>query len=210
MQKLTRLAFVLSTLVFAGTGVANVEGASPAQELRFETIFATKPHDPATYIVLGSGYLRALSTRTEKEFIKHWLEIHPHATVTPISTCNPMRPDRPPARFVYVWIEDGAESLNVSLIEEGIFSGGVMLDMVESQQRTMESMRDPTLTAVRKQLEAELAAQPEADRVKRLISDADYADRRKRIEAAEHKARDKKKGIWSDAMKEERQAEGIE
>jgi endonuclease YncB( thermonuclease family) len=113
-------------------------------------------------------------------------------------------------RHVYVWIEDGAESLNVALVEEGIFAGGVMLDMVESQRRLLEAMRDPKLAGNREQLEKEIAAQPESDRVKRLITDADYADRRKRIEAAEAKARDGKKGIWSDAMKEERQSEGFE
>ena len=85
-----------------------------------------------------------------------------------------------------------------------------MLDMVESQQRILEEMRDPRLASTREQIEKEIAAQSESDRVKRLISDADYAERRKRIEAAEAKARDGKKGIWSDAMKEERQSEGLE
>jgi endonuclease YncB( thermonuclease family) len=156
------------------------------------------------------GYLRTLSAHSENEFINHWLEVHPHATATPIPTCNAARAGTPPKRVVYVWLEDGAESLNVALVEEGIFAGGVMLDMVESQHRLLEEMREPKLAGARKQIEKEIAAQSESDRVKRLITDADYADRRKRIEAAEAKARNGEKGIWSDAMKEERQSEGFE
>jgi endonuclease YncB( thermonuclease family) len=37
-----------------------------------------------------------------------------------------------------------------------------------------------------------------------------YAERIKRIVAAENEAREYKKGIWSDEMKEEREAEGWE
>jgi hypothetical protein len=193
--------------------VAHAQDVFPAQELKFEAKmprFASKAGNPATYVLLGNGYLRTLSARNENEFINHWLAVHPHATATPISTCNAARAGIPPKRIVYVWIEDGAESLNVALVEEGIFAGGVMLDMVESQLRLLEEVRDPKLADTRAQIEKEIAAQSVSDRVKRLISDADYAERRKRIEAAEAKARDGKKGIWSDAMKEERQAEGFE
>lgn len=214
MRMLTRLVFAFSSLLLIGPSVAYAQGVLSVQELKFDAkmaIFASRASNPgSTYVLLGSGYLRTLSARNENEFIKHWLEIHPHATATPISTCNGARVGTPPKRIVYVWIEDGAESLNVALIEEGIFPGGVMLDMVESQHRLLEEMRDPKLASTREQIEKEIAAQPESDRVKRLISDADYAERRKRIEAAEAKARDGKKGIWSDAMKEERQAEEIE
>jgi hypothetical protein len=213
MRMHTWLAFAIPSLLLIGPSVAHAQGAFPAQELKFDAktaIFASKASSPGTYILLGNGYLRALSAHNENEFITHWLKVHPHATATPISTCNAARAGIPPMRHVYVWIEDGAESLNVALVEEGIFAGGVMLDMVESQRRLLEAMRDPKLAGNREQLEKEIAAQPESDRVKRLITDADYADRRKRIEAAEAKARDGKKGIWSDAMKEERQSEGFE
>jgi hypothetical protein len=213
MRMLTWLAFASSSLLLIGPTVAHAQEVFPAQELKFDARmarFASKAGNPGTYVLLGSGYLRTLSTPNENEFINHWLEVHPHAMATPISTCSGARAGTPPKRIVYVWIEDGAESLNVALIEEGIFVGGVMVDMVESQHRLLEEMRDPKLAGTREQLEKEIAAQPESDRVKRLISDADYAERRKRIEAAEAKARNGKKGIWSDAMKAERQAEEIE
>ena len=213
MRMLTWLAFALPFLPLIGTSVARAQVVFPAQELKFDARlarFASRPNNPGTYVLLGNGYLRTLSASNENEFIKHWLEVHPRAMATPISSCNVARAGIPPKRLVYVWIEDGAESLNVALVEEGIFAGGVMLDMVESQHRLLEEMRDPKLAGTREQIEKEIAAQSESDRVKRLISDADYAERRKRIEGAEAKARDGKKGIWSDAMKEERQAEGFE
>jgi len=213
MRKVTWLAFAFSSLLLIGPSVAHAQNVFPAQELKFNAkmaIFASKAGNPGTYVLLGSSYLRTLSAHNENEFINHWIEVHPHATATPISTCNAARAGTPTKRVVYVWIEDGADSLNVALVEEGIFAGGVMLDMVESQQRILEEMRDPRLASTREQIEKEIAAQSESDRVKRLISDADYAERRKRIEAAEAKARDGKKGIWSDAMKEERQSEGLE
>jgi len=213
MRILTWLAFAYSSLLLIATSVAHAQDVSPAQELKFDAKlarFASKSKNPATYVLLGNGYLRTLSAGNENEFIKHWLEVHPHAMATPISSRNGARAGTPPKPLVYVWIEAGAESLNVALVEEGIFAGGVTLDTVESQHRLLEEMRDPRLAGAREQIEKEITAQPESDRAKRLISDADYAERRERIEASEAKARDGKRGIWSDAMKEERQSEGLE
>ncbi len=73
--------------------------------------------------------------------------------------------------WVYVWIEDGGECLNEVLVSNGVFPGGVMIDMVESAQRLSQILLDPKLTDTRAQVEKERAAIPLEDLPKRLIMD---------------------------------------
>src|SRR5438094_5083608 len=204
------ICVVFATPVFmlwACTSVCVAQEPFPAHALKFQEHFASRTDDPNTYCLLGNNFFRALSTRTAGEFIDQWLAAHPSATAIPVSKANAARPDIAPRPLVYIWIEDDAKSLNVALVEEGIFSAGVMLDMIEAQQQLMETLQNPMLSNSRTSIEKEIASTPEADRPKRLVSDAEYAEHRVRFVAAEQKAKSEKKGIWSDEMKQYREDE---
>ncbi len=81
-----------------------------------------------------------------------------------------------------------------------------MVDNARGLDRLLQN--DPTLANLKAQIEKERAAAPE-DRAERLISEDDYKARMLRVEEAESKARSEKLGIWSDAMKDEREADGL-
>lgn len=110
--------------------------------------------------------------------------------------------------MVYIWVEDGKQSLNEDLVRQGAFPGGVMFDMVDNRKGLDELLKNPQLADTKAQIEKERAEAPQ-DIAERLMPEADYQARMQRIEAAENLARKEKLGIWSDAMKEEREAEGF-
>ena len=181
-------------------------------EYRFENaIMASKANDRGIYVLLGSGFLRPTTFGDPKIFVSEWLKLHPKAIVTPISrmlSTNTLTHEQ--IALVYVWIEDGIDSLNVDLIHAGMFSGVTMYDMVDNQKGLDQLLKsDPKLAVARAEIEKERAAAPQ-DRSERLISDEDYKRRVTRIDEAEQAARAKKLGIWSDAMKEERETDGIQ
>lgn len=173
-------------------------------------IMASKGNDQRLYVLLGSGFLRATTFGDPKVFVSDWPKLHPKAVVTPISRMlSTNTRTHQVMKLVYVWIEDGTESLNVDLIRAGVFQGGTMYDMVDNEKgldRLLKS--DPKLADARAEIEKERAAAPQ-DRSERLIPDDAYGKRMTRINEAEQAARAKKLGIWSDAMKEEREADGV-
>lgn len=180
-------------------------------EYHFENgIMASKANDQRLYVLLGSGFLRATSFGDPKVFVSDWLKIHPKAIVTPISRLlSTNTRTHQVMELVYVWIEDGNDSLNVDLIRAGVFAGGTMYDMVDNEKGLDQLLKsDPKLADARDEIEKERAAAPQ-DRSERLIPDDDYGKRITRINEAEQVARIKKQGIWSDAMKQEREADGI-
>jgi hypothetical protein len=208
--------------LFAVLGAVSVAPGAvqiPSQPLRgsasdyhFENdIMASKPNDQGVYVLLGSGFLRPTTSGDPKAFISGWLQKHPEAIATPISrSLSTNTITHQVMEFVYLWLDDGADSLNVDLVRAGMFAGGTMYDMVDNEkglERLLES--DPKLADARAQIAKEKAAAPQ-DRNERLISDEDYKARIKRINDAEKFAREKKLGIWSDAMKEEREADGLQ
>ncbi len=214
MGKLKICAFALLLLLLLSCVVpCQGQDSFPAGELKFDPNIcaATRPgKSKVTYLLLWAGWIRALTTGTCPAFTEKWLKGHPDALVTPISQEGLTVRGAPSAPTVYIWIEDGRESLNVALIQNGIFPGYVMMDMVETAQVVMDSLNTPGLAASRKQIERERAETPPADRPKRLVTDPDYAERRKKVIAAENEARERKKGIWSDEYKELRENEGFD
>jgi len=206
MYQVIRLGFGIPLFVlWACTSICVAQESFPAHGLKFQEHFASRTNDPNAYSLLGNNFFRALSTRTAGEFVAQWLVAHDRARAIPVSKVNAARPGIAPRPLIYVWIEDGANSLNIALVEEGIFSGGVMLDMVEAHQQLMETLQDSMLSNARASIEKEIASTPEADHPKRLVSEAEYAEHRARFVAAEEKAKREKKGIWSDEMKRYRE-----
>lgn len=85
-----------------------------------------------------------------------------------------------------------------------------MYDMVDNEKGLEQLLKnDPKLADARAEIDKEKAAAPQ-DRNERLISDENYNARIARINEAEQFARKRKMGIWSDAMKEQRETDGIE
>jgi hypothetical protein len=194
--------------MLCSTFACNAEDVRTANELTFQEFFASRPGDARAYILLGSGWLRTIYYGSPSDYISKWLAAHPAATVKPISrmfTTNTK--SKRTSEHVYIWLEDGSDSLNVDLVRAGLFPGAVMADMVDNLNGLNELLKNPMLADTKAQIEKERAAAPQ-DLTERLIADGEYKALMRRVEKAETQARSEKVGIWSDAMKEEREAEG--
>ena len=195
MSRLALLLLLIASIAYAA------EGSFPVRELTIDGIYATRAGDPARYCLLGANTcLLKLphNSWTTDSWIDSWLIAHPNARVIPISEQNgTVFPEAPkaPAKLMYIWIEDGTDSLNVSLIREGRYAATAMIDMVESAERTL----DEADADLRQQLEQERAQVPANDRPHRLITDSDYAAKMQLVMQAERDAKRDKSGLWSDA-----------
>jgi hypothetical protein len=198
----------LSIFLLCGAVVCNAQDIDFAKDLTFREIFATRQNDARTYILLGGGWLLSIQFGNPGQFVSRWLQEHPAATITPISrmfTTNTRT--KKTDEHVYIWVEDGDMSLNVDLVSAGVFPGAVMADMVDNLAGLNEVLKDPRLAATRAEIEKERADAPQ-DKTERLVSEDDYKQRMRKVHVAETQAREAKLGVWSDAMKAEREAEG--
>jgi len=168
-----RLSLLL--LLIATNGYAAQE-PFPLGELSVEGIYATRVGDPSGYCLLGANVCLSKLPHnpwTQDSWINDWLTAHPNARVVPMSEQGTaLLRHAAAARHVYVWIEDGSDSLNVSLIREGRYAATAMIDMEEAAQRSVDVSDADT----RQQLEWERAQVPEENRPHRLITNSDYAD----------------------------------
>jgi hypothetical protein len=210
------LAFVLAATLSSQRCVAKesptAEKVVSATSLHFlNDIMASKPNDPRLYVLLGSGFLRPFTVENADGFVPKWIKNHPRAVSTAISrmiSTNTITHHQ--QEIVYIWIEDGDDSLNVDLVRAGIFQGSTMYDMVDNLKGMDKMLKsDPKLADTWAQIRKERASAPQ-DRTDRLIPDSNYEARMLRIDNAERYARSKKLGIWSNTMKDEREAEGIQ
>jgi hypothetical protein len=188
--------------------VCKAQDLNFAKDLTFQEIFASRLNDAREYILLGGGWLRTTQFGKPAQFVSRWLQEHPAATITPISLMFMTNTrTKKTTEYVYIWVEDGEASLNVDLVRAGIFPGAVMADMVDNLKGLNELLKDPRLAATKAQIEKE-RSEALQDITERLVSEVDYERQMRRIELAETQAREEKLGIWSDAMKEEREQEG--
>ncbi len=155
------------------TGAAHAQETFPVSQLRFNAIFASRPHGNAVYCLLGNGFFRTPQSGEEDSIIKAFLAAHTNAQVVPVTVTVPAPP---PRTMIYAWVEDGEANLNVTLVREGAFPGPVMRDAI-----------DAGLAAVVK------------DKPYRLIADDRYRAFIERVKAAEDAARREHKGVWSEA-----------
>ena len=188
--------------------IVEAQQSFPVSELSVDGIYATRADDPAAFCLLGRNtcILRAADNAwTHDALIDSWLAAHPKAIATRISTRSmKLGGSRPAERQVYVWIEDGAESLNVELVREGHYLASSMVDMVDADREQDEMNNDPRLAAVRAQLEQERTETPDESKPHRMVTDTDYADRMQQLSRAESEAKQGKKGMWADAGMEGR------
>jgi endonuclease YncB( thermonuclease family) len=197
-----RLALLLM-LIVANHSFA--EESLSVSDFQIKGIYATKPDDFSIYCLLGGGSCLLPRDRgTADAFIASWLSTHPNAIAIPISTESKILPlDMPSRREFYIWIEDGEDSLTLSLIREGFYSKQAMADMVEAERRLAE-LEDRALNnshneVMRERMEKRRSQVPLANRPQRLISDSDYAEKMNQASIAEQVAKQGKKGLWSDA-----------
>src|SRR5260221_637592 len=180
----------------------------PARDLTMKGIYGTIPHDGSIYCLVGAGACLVPQDKGIADvFIANWFMAHPNATVIPISTEAKVLPLRaPPRREIFVWIEDGPDSLSLSLVREGFDSAQAMTDMVDADKRFTD-LQDKAFSndqRMRTEIEKRRSQVPEENRPRRLIPDSDYAERMKQAMAAEEEAKQQKKELWSDAAKRQR------
>jgi hypothetical protein len=195
-----------------GTLACNAQEVRLANELTFKNeVFATRPNDALTYVLIGGGWFRGIRSEDPANFISAWLVKHPAATVKPISRMVMIGNRGKDERIQYIWIEDGEASLNVDLVRAGLYPAPAMADMVDFRKQLDEILKVPSIAAQISQLDKQHPEAPQASSLpkpERLISDEDYKQRMQRAEAAAEQARKEKLGVWSDSMKEEREALG--
>jgi hypothetical protein len=185
-------------LLLIAASAQSAEAPFPLRDLTVDGIYATRSDDPAEYCLLGA---RACQLRlphnpwTQDSLIDSWRAAHPNARVISISEeGTTLLRHGHPVRQVYVWIEDGPDSLNVALMREGRYAATTMIDMVEVAQRTLDEVDADT----RQQLEQERAQVSAENQPHRLITDSDYATKMQLVMQAEQDAKRDKKGLWSD------------
>lgn len=193
------------------TTACHAEDRIPANQLVFKQIFASRIGDPRSYHLLGGGWVFGIQAGSPTAFITAWNSEHPAAVVKPISrmfTTNTY--SKRTTELVYIWIEDGAASLNVDMIRAGLFPGAVMVDMVDREKALNEQLSmDPRLAETKAAIDKERAKAPQ-DRSERLVPDDEYRLLLHRIEVAEAQARHEKLGIWADSRKADRESVGLE
>jgi hypothetical protein len=165
----------------------------PARDLTIEGIYGTNAHDDSIYCLVGAGAcLVPQDNGIADVFIANWLWAHPNATAIPISTEAKVLPLRAPSRReIFVWIEDGPDSLSLSLVREGFCAAQAMTDMVDADKRFTD-MQDKAFSndqRMRTEMEKRRSQVPVENRPRRLIPDSDYAERMKQAMAAEQNAK---------------------
>ncbi len=174
---------------------AVAQEAFTIDQLRFKSIFGTKADEPDNvYSIVGSGAFRAMRTKDSDSVVSTWLSNHPHAQVVKVSEMKPVMRNGTGAS-IFIWVMDGKESLNIFLIREGVFPAGVMRDTIDSFHHLKDTGG---------------ALPGEHPDLRRLVSDDQYKEFLKKVDDAEGHAKAEKKGVWSDAYKDEREYEGIE
>ena len=192
------LVILVAVACLGATAPANAEERFPVTELVFNRIFATRAADQDNvYCPLAGGFLLGMTSPDAEALMSNWLATHRGASVRAAGRMQFSRPKagRPTGYSVSVWIDDGAESLNVFLIRKGAYPGGVMIDAVERFSRS------PSETS---------PAEEKGEPPQRLVSDAEYAAFMERIWTAHKQAKADKIGIWSDRYISDREALGIE
>lgn len=188
----------------------SAERIRDSKDLTFQDILATRPGDGRLYVLVGSGWLRGIRFGDSGKYVSKWLAEHPTATVTPISRMLMTNTrTKKGDELVYIWIEDGDASLNVDLVRAGMFPCAAMADMVDNDKGLTELLKNPKLADAKAQIEKERAEMPQ-DRPERLVSEDEYNLRMYRVQAAETKARRERLGIWSEAMKAEREGDCLQ
>jgi hypothetical protein len=188
--------FVL--LVFL-SGPSFGEDAFPLNELKFSKFFGQRPGDKTIYCLLGNGFFRTISSNEEDVLIPDWLRKHPNAKAVPVSIIG----EGSKMAIAYIWAIDGSESLNLSLVRQGVFPGTVMLDAVHFDVLSRGTRDRANIEAgadYARKLNPNLTQDNESP-PRRLIANSTYDAFLKELKSAQDMAQTNKSGVWSDKFK---------
>ena len=194
---LKRAIFILLTIL---SSASFAQDAFPLSELKFHKFFGQRPGDKTTYCLLGNGFFRTISSNEEDVVIPDWLSKHPNAKAVPVSIIG----EGSKMPIAYIWAIDGYESLNLSLVKQGVFPGTVMLDAVHFDilsKGTRDRANIEAGAAYARKLNPNLPQDKESP-PRRLISNSAYEAFLKELKSAQDMAQVNKSGVWSDKFKE--------
>ena len=183
-------------------GLSLAQQPFPASELSIDGIYATKTADSTLYCLLGGEVCLVrtpLNAWNQDPLIHSWLAAHPKAMAIPMSSHVWAERKNELLNRVYLWIEDGDDSLNVALVREGRYPAGMMQDMLEADRQQADLFKDPKFASSRAFLEQERAKIPEEQRPHRLVTDIVYSEKMHEVSLAEAEAQRQEKGFWSGA-----------
>lgn len=196
MSRLVTLIFL-----FVVSSIAVAEETFPVTELKFQKIFAQRSGDDKdTYCLLGNGFFRTISSNEESTLISDWLQKHPNAKTVPVSIVG----EGSKMPIIYIWVIDGEDSLNLSLVKSGAFPGSVMIDAVQFEKLSRGSSERANIeagVAYAGKMNPNLVTHKETP-PRRLISDSSYELFLMELQKAQDLARSQKNSIWSDKFKE--------
>jgi hypothetical protein len=119
------LNWAIAIIAFLSLGACYAETTFDIKQLAFKSILAQRAGDDHVYCLLGTGFFVSMRSDNVDTIITTWLAEHPDAQVMVVDTT----PTRGRAgAFDYIWVYSGTDYLNIALVREGAFPGGVMID----------------------------------------------------------------------------------
>jgi hypothetical protein len=186
-----------SLLILFVSNTCAAETPLTLKQIEFKLWFGQQREGPrdTLYVLFGCCYmLNAPIAKEAPPVIAQWIAAHPDAEVTVVDRAAMFADEKRDgsASFAYVWIQDGDENLNLTLVRQGMVPAGVMTDGAAY----LSTVRD---------LDQNSRTYP-----KRMVTDVEYEAFFERALAAEALAIKEGKGIWSDRYKEDREIWGLE
>jgi hypothetical protein len=180
--------------------VCCAQTAFPARELTIKGVYGERRAEPEIYCLLGGGACQPPEdTGAADSFIRNWMAAHPNAVATPISTetRSYFLPDSPMRREIYVWIQDGQDSLSTTLVREGFYPASIFEDMLERDRKFYDAA-ERILGTIKQKSANGHPGPPHGDPPRRLVADGEYTDFMQAAAAAEFQAKGAGKRIWSE------------
>ncbi len=107
--------FMSRTIDRTGNGVTGV----PASTIKWHAHFGGLNSMPHTVLsLMARGFFQSATADVEAT-IRKWIETHPDARIVIVSSWGPTLANDPKSRTAYIWIVDGADSLNQELVRRG-------------------------------------------------------------------------------------------
>lgn len=188
------MKLVGALLLSLACSAAVAQDAFPFSEVTLKNGFGTRAQEPNLYSLMGNGQIRALRSDEEMAIVTEWRARHPHALAVPVSLMGGMK-------MMYIWAVDGDASLNLTLIEKGVYPATVMIDAVQFLQLSQSAPDTPQTAAVKAGYAygQRLSGTPTPKDVppQRFVSRDRYNKFLKQLIAAENRALAQRSGIWS-------------
>jgi hypothetical protein len=139
MIKFMRTPVLVFTLLVLAL-ISSKAGELPASQVSWQEIFGSSKADTnGLFCLMAHGYFRAPSTNVQS-VTDAWLKKHPKAVVVPVSSFGPFATALPSSHFVYVWVEDGSDNLNLELVRRGCFDSDN--EMLNPNEKLEASQKD--------------------------------------------------------------------